>query len=92
MKNENQQKSLGFTIFVDEDTHDLFNIFFSLYASLDHVAEGNSVLNKDEKVLRMRETFQRLLDSVIDPSHELGWCKDPECEWTPNDKKGHVKK
>ena len=81
------KKSLGFTLFVDEDINQLFTFMFNLYGVFEESIANDDSVRNDPQAVNMRETFQRLLDSMIDPSHELGWCKDPECEWTPKNKK-----
>ena len=84
-----KDKSLGYTLFVDEEMDDLFHMFYALFMSFDEFTRitGKEILGfKQNEMSRMKEAFARFLKATDDPSHELGWCKDPTCEWIPKKK------
>lgn len=84
-----KEKSLGYSLFVDEEIDELFHVFYALFHSFEESTRetGREILGfKQSDVDRMREIFIRFLQTTDKPSHELGWCKDPTCEWTPKKK------
>lgn len=88
-----QGKSLGYTLFVDEEMDELFHVFCALFGSFDEFT--TSEMTREEmaefkdrnKMDKTKETFLRFLKATEDPSHELGWCKDPTCSWVPKEKR-----
>ena len=85
----NQSKSLGYTLFVDEEMDGLFHIFGGLFDSFEEFSESEGGVDSAERAVRerMKEVFQRFVKATSDPSHELGWCKDPTCNWVSDSKK-----
>ena len=84
-----KDKSLGYTLFVDEEMDALFHVFYALFDSFAESTKitGSGILgSKQEEINKMNEVFIRFLKTTDEPSHELGWCKDPTCEWTPKKK------
>ena len=85
-----KDKSLGYTLFVDEEMDGLFHMFYALFDSFDEFTRitGKEILGfKQNEMNQMKEAFVRFLKATDEPSHELGWCKDPTCEWVPKEKK-----
>lgn len=75
--------SLGFNLFIDEDTADLLVLFVNLYMEFEETEGKNDF---QPMAVKARETFKKFHKSVVGPIHELGWCKDPDCgyESDPN--------
>ena len=86
-----KDKSLGYTLFVDEEMDALFHVFYALFDSFAEFTEKTetgvlALRQNPHEMNRMNEAFIRFLQATDEPSHELGWCKDPTCEWTPKKK------
>ena len=77
MNNQNE-KSLGFNLFVDEDMSDLFTLFSNLY--LDFEKSGADIKENPILATKSKVSFGVFLKKVTGPVHELGWCKDPNCK------------
>jgi hypothetical protein len=80
-----KEKSLGYSLFVDEDMNDLLVLLCNLYS----MAEESGLFEKypPDDSLKIQLAFMRLLKNAVEPAHKLGWCKDPDCEWVDKDKK-----
>ena len=84
-----KKKSLGYTLFVDEEMDSLFHMFYALFESFEEFTKvtGREPMGiRREEMTQMKEAFTRFLQATDGPSHELGWCKDPTCEWVPKKK------
>jgi len=76
-----KKQSLGFSLFVDEELYELFSLFFILFEDFSefsntHPDIGDGI-NMKEKLIE----YKMLTSSMVDPVHEMGWCKDVNCQW-----------
>jgi len=79
-----KEKSLGFSLYVDKEMHNLFHIFIHMYTKMDEMAEEQG--DEPRALVRSRKTFEQFLNAVVGPMHKLGWCEDPECTWKEGEK------
>lgn len=73
---------VGFTVFIDEEIYDTITMMAAIAVDLAGRIPKDS-LNESElrSILRRLEAIHKLIDVVSDKGHELGWCKDPECDY-----------
>lgn len=84
-----KDKSLGYTLFVDEEMDKLFHVFLTLliawFDEINHTGMSGGLTQ--EKIDEIKSAAVKFGKAMENPSHELGWCKDPECTWVPEAKK-----
>lgn len=71
----NPNKPVGYTLFIDEANQEALDILLALSE------EGIMKLGIDELI-----KIRSLVHTMSERSHELGWCKDPNCHWKPKNK------
>lgn len=80
---EEIKSTVGFSIFIDEDISDALT--FVIGSFLDAVKREPLIMIHPEFQNRMHG-IEKLLDQVTDKVHELGWCKDPDCDYKKDEK------
>lgn len=74
---DRKEKAIAYNLIVDEQTSDTLNWIFSVYFQ--------KVLDNDPEILESPDfkTYHRfswdLFTEIGKKTHELNWCKDPEC-------------
>jgi len=77
--------TLGFSIFIDKEMNELFSLFCILFSDFEEQAKKEKF--EDYKIIEARKTFDRFIEVMAGPVHELGWCNDPTCTWKEDQKK-----
>lgn len=70
---------MGFNLFVDEETAEFFIVLMNVYL----MGKQNNAFSEctGEEAARYDQMAMNFSKSINKPIHELGWCKDPECDW-----------
>lgn len=77
-----KEKSLGYNLFIDEDMNTLLVMMSNLYVQAMERGDFDGLTYAETN----QESFGKFLDSTLEVSHKLGWCKDPNCTWEEDNK------
>ncbi len=86
METQKTKSTLGFNLFIDEEAHKGIQLLVNIYLDILETEKGQELMAHPEFLSR-KKGISNLLEKMIVPQHELGWCHDPLCTYEENKKK-----
>lgn len=75
---EQHKSDLAFNLIIDESRCEVLQILCScLMIHMD-----NFVMSHPDRVAFVIPTLKDMVKEIADKQHELGWCKDDDCQWS----------
>lgn len=70
-------KAQVFTLVIDQDRCALLN---ALWASIEDEGDPKLLIEYIDRN-GLGECYNTLITELVDKKHDLGWCKDPKCDY-----------
>lgn len=83
---EEVKSPVGFSVFIDEEISDSLTFLIGTFIE---IAKEDFRFAMHPQVQKNMKGLEKLLDQLGDPVHELGWCKDKDCEYKKDERNNH---
>lgn len=80
---EEIKSPVGFSVFIDEEMSDALSFMMGTFIE---IAMEDPRFAMHPQVIKHAKGMKKLLDQLDDPVHELGWCKDKDCEYKKDER------